>query len=136
MKTENAFLVDLRKCTGCMTCTVACKLENALSEGVWWSGVLTVGGAGSDLPLGKYPHTNMCWVPILSTKCTFCAHRRTQGLEPFCVQSCPMKARMFGDMADPNSEISEKMKEIRKKGLVILRLPEFLGTKPSVYYVF
>lgn len=137
MKRKSALLVDLHRCIGCMTCSMACKVENDSPEGVWWCRVLTLGGPGADLPLVKYPVNNYkCWIPVSSKKCTFCAHRRAKGLEPFCVESCPMKARMFGDMGDPSSAISEKMKEIREKGLVIFRLPEILETRPSVYYVF
>jgi len=136
MPRKYALLVDLRKCTGCMTCSMACKVENYLPEGIWWTRVLTVGGPGADLPLGNYPNTHMYWIPIISTDCTFCVHRRTEGVDPFCVQSCPMEARAFGDMADPNSEISKKMNKIHQNGLVISRLPKFLKTKPPVYYIF
>lgn len=39
-------------------------------------------------------------------KCTLCSHRLKDGELPLCVQSCPTKALLFGDLDDPQSEIS------------------------------
>jgi len=33
-------VVDLNRCTGCMTCVVACKEENLTRPGVWWNRIL------------------------------------------------------------------------------------------------
>jgi len=42
----------------------------------------------------------------LAEKCTLCSHRLKEGELPFCVQACPTKALLFGDLNDPESEIS------------------------------
>ena len=43
-------------------------------------------------------------------KCTFCAHLLDQGWkEPRCVETCPTGALLFGDLDDPESEISMKI---------------------------
>ena len=63
-------------------------------------------------------------------KCTFCVHRVEQGLLPACVTTCPTSALHFGDLHDPNSDVSRLLAAKSS-----YRLREELGTEPSVYYV-
>jgi Fe-S-cluster-containing dehydrogenase component len=75
-------------------------------------------------------------------KCTFCIHRIDAGLKsgfmpgedmeanPACVNICPVGARIFGDLNDPNSKVSQTVATE-----ATIRLREELGTEPSVYYV-
>jgi Fe-S-cluster-containing dehydrogenase component len=40
-------------------------------------------------------------------KCTFCIHRVQKGQNPACVEVCPTKCLYFGDLDDPNSDVSK-----------------------------
>ncbi|QTA80102.1 4Fe-4S ferredoxin iron-sulfur binding domain-containing protein [Desulfonema limicola] len=63
-------------------------------------------------------------------KCTMCAHRIDEGAkEPRCVESCPTGALVFGDLDDPDSEISKLSKTLKTE----VFHPEF-KTSPSVMY--
>ncbi len=42
----------------------------------------------------------------IAGKCTLCRHRLEDGKRPLCVQTCPTRALLFGDLDDPESEIS------------------------------
>jgi phenylacetyl-CoA:acceptor oxidoreductase subunit 1 len=75
-------------------------------------------------------------------KCTFCVHRIDDGLErgfipgedreatPACVNICPVGARIFGNLNDPNSAVAQAV-----ANNPTIRLREELGTAPSVYYI-
>jgi len=73
-------------------------------------------------------------------KCTFCFHRIDEGLQqgkeigvevvPACVEACPTKARIFGDLDDPHSQVSLWL---ASRGSFTLR--EEKGTKPKVHYL-
>jgi Fe-S-cluster-containing dehydrogenase component len=63
-------------------------------------------------------------------KCTFCLHRVKDGLQPACVSVCPTRCMYFGDLDDPNSDVSKLIKKRDYKTLA----PE-AGTNPQIYYL-
>jgi molybdopterin-containing oxidoreductase family iron-sulfur binding subunit len=63
-------------------------------------------------------------------KCTFCVERLAKGLQPACVEAAESGALAFGDLANPDSEVSRLIRE----KFTIRRKPE-LGTAPNVYYI-
>jgi molybdopterin-containing oxidoreductase family iron-sulfur binding subunit len=63
-------------------------------------------------------------------KCTFCVERIDSGEVPICVEVCPARARIFGDLNDPNSDVSQLITGSAAYTL----LPE-LGTEPNVFYI-
>lgn len=58
--------------------------------------------------------------------------RRTdrRGEQPFCVDVCPVGARVFGDLEDPTSEVSTLVNEQGAEQL----LSQY-GTDPNIYYL-
>lgn len=63
-------------------------------------------------------------------KCTFCMHRVVEGLDPACVAVCPTRCMYFGDLDDPNSQVSRLIRSRRGHTL----LPE-AGTKPRIHFL-
>jgi molybdopterin-containing oxidoreductase family iron-sulfur binding subunit len=63
-------------------------------------------------------------------KCTFCVQRVEKGLQPACVDTCPVEALVFGDIEDETSSVSRFL-----EGREQFKLLEELGTDPSVVYV-
>ena len=63
-------------------------------------------------------------------KCTFCLHRVQKGQKPACVEVCPTKCLYFGDLEDPNSDVSLAIKDRKWKVLA----PE-AGTKPQLFFL-
>ena len=62
-------------------------------------------------------------------KCHFCLHRTREGCAPACLEACPTGARVFGDLNDPRSAISSRLREL---GSISLRAD--LGVDPGVRY--
>jgi len=62
-------------------------------------------------------------------KCTYCIQRSREGRYPACVEICPVGARKFGNLLDPESEVRKVIEEKR-----VFRLKEELGTDPKFFY--
>jgi molybdopterin-containing oxidoreductase family iron-sulfur binding subunit len=113
---------DYDKCIGCRMCIAACPYTGVRSfnwEEAQHYHDFAVGDA--NVP----PHQKHT-----VEKCTLCAHRLTRGEEPACIDACPAIARHFGDLNDPESEVSRIIATRDHKQL----LPE-RGTDPSIYYL-
>jgi phenylacetyl-CoA:acceptor oxidoreductase subunit 1 len=130
--------IDEDKCVGCRYCLIACPYQ-----------VRTYNSDEKDYFPGQgptefeklraklYPHQTG-----VVLKCNFCRERIEagikKGLKPgqdmeattACVNICPSKAMVFGDLDEPDSEVSRYISEKRAVQLH----PEY-GTDPSVYYV-
>ena len=136
---DGIVMVDYDKCVGCRYCLVACPYQqrtfyvDGKKEYFPGQGFTELEIIGREL----YP-----FQPGTVVKCNFCVERVDEGITrglkpgvdreatPACVIACPAKARYFGDLDDPNSEVSILIKE--KRGFQLH--PEF-GTDTSVYYV-
>lgn len=111
---------DYDKCIGCRMCMAACPYNARVFN---WSEPVR----DPDFNYGDRD------VPVrgkgVVEKCTLCKERTDRGDEPMCVKCCLAKARVFGDLDDPESEIS---RVIRERNATVL-LPE-QGTRPQVRY--
>ena len=60
------FAINLHRCIGCRTCTVACKMEHRLSENIQRIRVLNDAGETTyDVPVGEYPNgLSFTWRPV------------------------------------------------------------------------
>lgn len=101
-KEDGIVVVDSDVCIGCKYCMLACPYDVRFIN----------------------PRTGA------ADKCDFCLHRVKNGLEPSCVNTCQGHARVFGDMNDPESEVS---KLIAKNPVTVLR--QEMGTEPNVFYI-
>ncbi|MBL6932657.1 MAG: 4Fe-4S dicluster domain-containing protein [Rhodospirillales bacterium] len=105
---DGIVLVDYDKCIGCKYCSWAC-------------------------PYGAREFDEESGV---MKKCTLCVDRiydesiEPERRKPACVLACPAGARLFGDIIDPDSEVSVA---IREEGGYQL-MPEW-GTKASNHYL-
>jgi molybdopterin-containing oxidoreductase family iron-sulfur binding subunit len=140
------------KCIGCATCIAMCpydvisrhyedphphwRNDDALIRGCTSSPKeVTEKVKGDVIPYyndvreKSTPGSGMRYKGIVE-KCTLCDHRIKKGLLPHCVLSCPCKARVMGDLNDPNSAVSKILAKYQP-----WRLKEHLGTEPKVFYV-
>lgn len=112
--------IDYDKCIGCRMCMAACPYNARVFN--WEDPV-----RDPDFNYGDKD------VPVrtkgVMEKCTMCKERTDRGDEPMCVVCCPTKARTFGDLDDPNSDVSRMIRE--KHAYVLL---EEQGTRPQVHY--
>ncbi len=120
---DGLVLIEYDKCAGCKYCLLACPYGARCfneEKGGYYGAVLTPAEK-----LGYQKHR----LGVVE-KCDFCLDSLKQGQEPACVRVCPPKARYFGDLNDPDSEISQLIRS--KHGFQLLKE---LGTNPSVYYL-
>lgn len=68
-----------------------------------------------------------------AVKCHNCTHRVDMGMAPPCQSTCPSEALYFGDLNDPNSEVSKMKSQLESEG-VLEQLREELGTKPRMWF--
>lgn len=106
--TRLGMVIDLKKCAGCHTCTVACKLDNFLPPGIFWNEV-------QDYEVGEYPNVGRFFLPVLCMHCknppckdvcpTGATVQREDGIVfidynkcigcRYCEIACPYRARKF-----------------------------------------
>jgi tetrathionate reductase subunit B len=101
-RVDGIVLVDKHICIGCRYCMMACpyKARSFVHEELDHQLPFSPRGKGT------------------VESCTFCVHRVDTGREPACVEACKGEnhnAMIFGDMKDPQSEISKQLKQYESR---------------------
>lgn len=143
-------LHDPDKCIGCRYCMDRCPYGvisfNWEKPHLAWSDQTAAITEGTSTPAEVVAHVGAKDIPYYNPdledgysgirpkgvveKCHFCSHRVRNGDLPHCVIACPADARIFGDIDDPASEVSQLLGKFKAS-----RLREELGTEPRVYYI-
>ncbi|HSG67712.1 MAG TPA: 4Fe-4S dicluster domain-containing protein [Bacteroidales bacterium] len=122
---DGLVVVDYDWCIGCRYCMAACPYGARHFN--WGEPNVPVDEMNTDVHyLGNRPR-----MKGVVEKCTFCIQRTREGRYPACVEICPVGARKFGNLLDPDSEIRYILENKR-----VLVLKEELNTRPKFYYFF
>lgn len=203
--TKLALVINQKRCIGCQTCALICKMSNNVPDGMMWNRVLSVGTDHIDGAKGAFPTLTREYLPVacqhcedpacmkacstgatykdekgrvlidyakctgcrscmeacpydarvfncdepvrqvgfdygdaevprrikgVVEKCTLCKERGDRGEDPICVMACPMRARVYGDLDDPDSDVSHAVRE----NATYVLMPE-KNTRPQVRYI-
>jgi Fe-S-cluster-containing dehydrogenase component len=120
---DGVVVIDYNWCIGCRMCISACP---------YWARRFNWGEP--KLPKkAMNPNThylgNRPRMKGVVEKCTFCIQRTREGRYPACVEVCPVGARKFGNLLDPQSEIRQILD--RKQ---VFRLKAEMNTYPKFFY--
>ncbi len=100
---DGVIVVDKTRCIGCGACVAACPY----------------GARYRDERLG------------VADKCDYCATTRPLGMAPACVQLCPTKARVFGDLSKPDDPVAKLAGAANLSVVESTAVP----TKPTLAYI-
>lgn len=113
---------DYDKCIGCRMCMSACPYNGVQ--------LLQLGGAGIPYGLRHGQQGRARASEACGGKVHLLLPPHLPGIEPACMHLCVGRARFWGDLDDPNSEVSQLIATRSHK-----RLLEERGTEPSTYYL-
>jgi molybdopterin-containing oxidoreductase family iron-sulfur binding subunit len=122
---DGIVVIDYDWCIGCRCCMAACPYGARHFN--WGTPSIPRNEMNPNLHvLGNRPRPKG-----VVEKCTFCIQRVRNGRYPACVEACPVGARKFGNLLDPESEIRYIIENKR-----VLILKEELNTVPQFFYFY
>ncbi|MBF0188408.1 MAG: 4Fe-4S dicluster domain-containing protein, partial [Magnetococcales bacterium] len=108
VRKDGIVLVDKHRCIGCRYCMIACPYK-----------ARSLVYHETELPKDGNPEVPIRGKGVVE-KCTFCVHLVDAGKQPACVETCKSKghgAMIFGDLNDPDSEISKRIRTYKTQGI-------------------
>ncbi|MBI4514617.1 MAG: 4Fe-4S dicluster domain-containing protein [Deltaproteobacteria bacterium] len=122
---DGIVVIDYDWCIGCRCCMSACPYGARHFN--WGEPEVPAAELNPNMHvLGNRPRPRG-----VVEKCTFCIQRVRAGRYPACVEICPVGARKFGNLLDPESEIARILREKR-----VFVLKAELKTEPKFYYFY
>ncbi len=130
--------IDYDLCIGCAYCVMACPYQARYKV----DGDVHAYGEQPTLT-ETYRAAKTAKRIGVAQKCSFCVERIDEGVAkgqtpggdpeatPACVNSCLANGLFFGDLDDPNSNVSKLLAENE-----YFRMHEELGTGPNIYYLW
>ncbi|WP_417909785.1 4Fe-4S dicluster domain-containing protein [Candidatus Electronema sp. PJ] len=116
-------VIDYNWCIGCRMCQLACPYWARRFN--WGEPVLPSEEMNPKTHyLGNRPRPRG-----VMEKCTFCLQRVREGRYPACVEACPVGARKFGNLLDPESEVRKVLATKQ-----VFRFKEEFSTYPKFFY--
>jgi Fe-S-cluster-containing dehydrogenase component len=125
-ESDGITVIDYNWCIGCRYCAAACPFWARHFN--WTKPSIPKERLNPNMAyLGNRPRRQG-----VMEKCHFCVQRTRAGRYPACLEVCPVGARKFGNILDPDSEVSYILRTKR----VFIQLKEELGTSPRFFYYF
>ena len=122
---DGIVVIDYDWCIGCRCCMAACPYGARHFN--WRTPAIPKAEVNPAMHyLGNRPRPKG-----VVEKCTFCIQRVRAGRYPACVEVCPVGARKFGNLLDPDSEIRYIIEHKR-----VMVLKEELNTMPKFFYFY
>ncbi len=120
---DGIIVIDYNWCIGCRYCMAACPYWARHFN--WTEPYIEA----EEINTNMHYLGNRLRMKGVVEKCTFCIQRTREGRFPACVEICPVGARKFGNLLDPESEIRKILESKR-----VFRLKEEAGTQPKFFY--